>query len=969
MLLRPNDDSKTMLNFEMKERNYEGNRKGAHPITHNSPYLCPNEGYTVFHNSELVCGNLTKSSLAGRGLFYFLERYYGPRAAAECMNRLTKMCTRWLTDRGFSIGIDDVTASAALTQKKQVLVKEGYARCDKRIAEYAAGTLELKAGCNLDQSLESEMNKELSTIRDTAGQMCMRELPWHNSPRIMSVCGSKGSSLNICQMVAAVGQQTVNGSRAPDGFVNRSLPHFRVGAKHPAAKGFVANSFYSGLTAPEFFFHTMGGREGLVDTAVKTAKTGYMSRRLMKTLEDLSAQYDRTVRNSTSAVIQFRYGDDGLHPVMMESGVHPVNLGSLWDHVFNMSDDFATGSSSASLEWGLDVKVKDENDLPEGGNVKRGQSITDADAFLTPSQMLKIAASILKNEFKSMFGGSDSSEVMIVGDDETEESFEYFDHRFVQDLWDFIKKKSQELASLDAIFTTDNGIGSAENKGKILSSHQHRVARANFVEFIRRVIKTFERSRVEPGEALGAVGAQSLGEPGTQMTLKTFHFAGVASMNVTLGVPRINELMNASKKTSTPIITAQLEDKVLKSDGSETTTALGKDGKPIMPPAFNKVAARMVRGRIEVTTLGEVSKHISENLSDQDYTVSVTLDTQTIEDLCLELTLEDVELAIQGEKRLQLKQRKCHQLIRQNNTDTLTIKLGMPEKKDKKDKDKDLFFEAQRIKNILCDIPVAGFRTISRAVVSVMEKESESSQAKKCMAEDDISGRSAARVVREIRSGGAKSMFGPAGEQGVEEDDDDVEMSSSSSMSSDYSSKERYQLICEGRGLLSVMGTAGVDGRRTMSNDITEVNAVLGIEAARQSIQNEIGYVYSQYGLGIDPRHLMLLSDVMTYRGEILGINRFGIAKMKESVLMLASFEKTPDHLFDAAVHGAVDTIDGVSECIIMGTPIPLGTGMFKLRRDHEMAGAAAAETKADQKPVIVAAPVPIMRRLTSVTQ
>ena len=157
----------------------------------------------------------------------------------------------------------------------------------------------------------------------------------------------------------------------------------------------------------------------------------------------------------------------------------------------------------------------------------------------------------------------------------------------------------------------------------------------------------------------------------------------------------------------------------------------------------------------------------------------------------------------------------------------------------------------------------------------------------------------------------------------------------------------KYQLICEGKGLLSVMGKSGVDGKRTKSNDITEVYDVLGIEAARKAIQNEIGYVYQQYGLGIDPRHLMLLSDVMTYRGEILGINRFGIAKMKESVLMLASFEKTPDHLFDAAVSGAVDTIDGVSECIIMGTAIPLGTGVFKLLRDH---GGSAGKTSVDEE-------------------
>ena len=202
----------------MKERNFEAIR--TDPQTQ-SPYLCPNEGYTCFYNSQLVCGNLTKSSLSGRGLFYLLERYHGPQAAANTMNRLTKMCTRWLTRRGFSIGIDDVTASKDLTAKKKILVDEGYAQCDQRILEFTNGTLELKAGCNLEQSLESELNKNLSTVRDTAGQMCMKNLPWHNSPRIMSVCGSKGSSLNICQMVAAVGQQTVNGSRAPDGFVNR----------------------------------------------------------------------------------------------------------------------------------------------------------------------------------------------------------------------------------------------------------------------------------------------------------------------------------------------------------------------------------------------------------------------------------------------------------------------------------------------------------------------------------------------------------------------------------------------------------------------------------------------------------------------------------------------------------------------------------------------------------------------------
>merc|ERR1711908_34354 len=134
-----------------------------------------------------------------------------------------------------------------------------------------------------------------------------------------------------------------------------------------------------------------------------------------------------------------------------------------------------------------------------------------------------------------------------------------------------------------------------------------------------------------------------------------------------------------------------------------------------------------------------------------------------------------------------------------------------------------------------------------------------------------------------------------------------------------------------------------------------EVESVLGIEAARTKISTEIKCIMDVYGIKIDRRHLMLLSDVMTFKGEVLGITRFGVSKMRESVLMLASFEKTTDHLFDAAVHGRCDDIVGVSECIIMGIPIPLGTGLFKLLRDVDRdynAGMKVAEALQSQDPV-----------------
>lgn len=145
--------------------------------------------------------------------------------------------------------------------------------------------------------------------------------------------------------------------------------------------------------------------------------------------------------------------------------------------------------------------------------------------------------------------------------------------------------------------------------------------------------------------------------------------------------------------------------------------------------------------------------------------------------------------------------------------------------------------------------------------------------------------------------------------------------------------QDKFNLLVEGMGLQAVMGMEGINGHETTSNHILELQSTLGIEAARRSIIKEIQYTMESHGMSIDIRHMMLLADVMTYKGEVLGITRFGIQKMKESVLMLASFEKTSDHLFNASVNGRVDKIEGVSECIIMGIPMQTGTGMIGVKQ------------------------------------
>lgn len=333
VLLRPNRASTVIMNLRAKGKQYTSKED-----------LCVNDSFVVIYNSEHLCGALDKASLGSgskSNIFYILLRDYGEQIAADCMSRLARLCPYFLSNRGFSIGIGDVTPGKQLISEKEKLVKDGYTKCSDYIQSFKEGKLTTQPGCTAEETLEAVILKELSVIRESAGKVCKRELHHTNSPLIMALCGSKGSFINISQMIACVGQQAISGRRIPDGFEDRALPYFPRKSKEPAAKGFVKNSFFSGLTPTEFFFHTVGGREGLVDTAVKTAETGYMQRRLVKSLEDLCCQYDGTVRNSEELIVQFTYGGDGLDPSMMEGKDKPVDFSRVMQHVkakFRLAD-------------------------------------------------------------------------------------------------------------------------------------------------------------------------------------------------------------------------------------------------------------------------------------------------------------------------------------------------------------------------------------------------------------------------------------------------------------------------------------------------------------------------------------------------------------------------------------------------------------------------------------------------------
>ncbi len=213
---------------------------------------------------------------------------------------------------GFTVGVQDIIAKPEIVEAVKAEIVKYQKKVRKIINMTQYGRLKSQPGKSTMESFEHQVNKRLNKARDLAGKLALENLSKDNRLVNMVVSGSKGNNNNISQIMACCGQQNVEGKRIGFGFNKRSLPHFTKDDYSAASKGFVANSYLTGLTPSEFYFHAMGGREGLIDTAVKTADTGYISRRLMKALEDVMVKYDGTVRTSREVIITFLYGEDGM---------------------------------------------------------------------------------------------------------------------------------------------------------------------------------------------------------------------------------------------------------------------------------------------------------------------------------------------------------------------------------------------------------------------------------------------------------------------------------------------------------------------------------------------------------------------------------------------------------------------------------------------------------------------------------
>ena len=283
---------------------------------------CKNDAYVVIESGQLKTGAIDErayGAFSGK-ILDSIVKDYGTDKAREFLDSATKLAISGIMKRGFTTSTADEEIPREAKDRIEELLSKSESRVEQLIDAFHNDELESLPGRSLRETLEMKIMQVLGEARDKSGEIAESYFGMDNHAVIMALTGARGSMLNLTQIAACVGQQSVRGGRIERGYSNRTLPHFQVGELGAKASGFVHSSYKKGLDPLEFFFHAMGGREGLVDTAIRTAQSGYMQRRLVNALQDLSVQPDGTVMDNRGIVIQTKYGEDGVDPAKSDYG-------------------------------------------------------------------------------------------------------------------------------------------------------------------------------------------------------------------------------------------------------------------------------------------------------------------------------------------------------------------------------------------------------------------------------------------------------------------------------------------------------------------------------------------------------------------------------------------------------------------------------------------------------------------------
>jgi DNA-directed RNA polymerase II subunit RPB1 len=501
---------------------------GTDVVSHAFP-LMNLKGSVTIENGKLVKGVLNDSALKGasKGVVHSIYNEFGPERCGAFINALQNIVTKYNLLSGFSTGPSDLIASVEAYKTIDKAIVDSKQKISDVLSSVHAGRFLNLSGRADGEELENNIRAAIGDMNSKGTTTVVDDLPGSNRMITMSDKGAnaKGTAaVNITQMVAFLGQQHVDGARIRYTMDNRTLPHFAKYDDGLESRGFVENSFIAGIRPAEFFFHAMGGREGLIDTAVKTSDTGYIQRRLVKLMEDIHVEQDGTVRDINGSIVQFLYGEDGIDATGIEKqdcDLGILTMEQVYARFAATKDDFkavspGTGDSPDDM---LDQILNDRDMFVK--RVIRYMNKTDIRAPVHLQRLI--------DKYRNNY---------LVKTDLTPE--------YVVDELDKLCKTPYMADNF--LFHCLLRYNLAPKKSIIVN----RFTVALFDELIRDVKYKYKKALVHAGEMVGPLAAQSIGEPTTQLTLNTFHQAGTIKANATQGVPRIQELLSVSQNPKNP---------------------------------------------------------------------------------------------------------------------------------------------------------------------------------------------------------------------------------------------------------------------------------------------------------------------------------------------------------------------------------------------------------------------------------
>ena len=797
----------------------------------------------------------------GVGIVHTTYNDFGANAAVNLIDSVQSTIEAYLIMSGFSIGLSDLVADDKTLSTMNDIVQARKKEIDEIVLQVHMDLFDNSTGRSNQDEFEGQVFGKLNKAIEELGKLGLDALAQENRLISMLKAGSKGSTINVSQMVACVGQQNIEGRRIPFGFTDRTLPHYKKFDDGAEARGFVENSFVKGLTPQEFFFHAMSGREGLIDTAVKTAETGYIQRQMVKAMEDLVTQHDGTVRDARGGIVQFHYGEDGISCTKVETQGLPIHMMSnddirkliglqdvKWDEVLSESR-----SENAELLNSFVDQVLADRDMLVNGVFRNGR----AKSLMGPMNLERMIMN-LKVKFNiQTTAKTDLTPEYVIG--------------ALKDLQERTLPFHKMWAAMLRF-----------HMGPHNSVVKHRLTKLAFNTLVEQILLKNWSSWAQPGEQVGIIAAQSIGEPATQMTLNTFHLAGVAAKSgMTRGVPRLKEVFKVTK--------------------SPKATSLNISLKPEFRD--DKEKAREVAQDLELTMLRDIVKTVGLYYDPNEDDTVVPEDRNLIAfyKMFTERVAEGQSTDGLSKWMLRLEFNKDSMFNRNITMDDVAFVLN-----EKFSKSISMVYSDFNSQKLIMRIR--------------LDPNDESAEM------DDYTNfkKFQARLLMTVAVRGVPGIKAAS----FSKSENRVEI-----IDGKPTKVSEYSIDTDGSNFIEVMNHPAVDPTRLYTTNVHDVMDVLGIEAGRNILLTEIDSLFAD--AGVNYRHLGLLIDSMTRNGRLMSVDRYGINKNNIGPLAKASFEETEKILLRAALFGEMDPVTGVSSKIMTGQPMRGGTTFSQLLLDE----------------------------------